>query len=577
VKANVGSQSAVEPKPGMRKADALVDDATGFEGAEQAMGFRFEIDEPVVPMRLSAFNGGDLHNIVYVFSDRALKIPELPQKFVQGKISGEKLFKNMTEPLPVKVLGGTIEDAEKMGYFKMPQYNRDPRPKNGDAYDLLSSDLLAVKTGELTHPFEAREKELLKIGERLGLRGEEVDKLIGEVISKERLAAAEAVKDAYKGMVLTVIKGDFPREVIAKQNLHFEAFDAKDLELAQVGNIEDNASPGKGLMAGGALALLCGVFLIRRQAVGAGAGGLLVMLCISIGVHDSAAAADDSKSVHLLISAMSEPETSEAAAATLVAMGDKALMDLIGEAVEGDDYNRRGWAIACLADIGSKGAVKSLTLVSDDADTPDLVKMWAGAALTRIRGVDAIKDLMRAAAQDSSKQGALVGLLLGMRAGAVRPLTTIMLTGETNADRQQATAWLGTLDQRLRGGIVKKVLGEALGYSVEQAGKGVPWEGGALYLPRTEWSAPQAWDMSRQLICWMLWAEENGKDELAKQVSNNLRDLSWRNGIGFRQGGSGIDWAKAFLKKAGRNDSAINAQTDTATVILIVQLLEFAG
>ena len=266
VKANVGSQSAVEPKPGMRKANALVDDVTGFEGAVQAMGFRFRIDKPVVPMRLSAFNEGDLHNIVYVFSDRSVKIPELPEDFVQGKISGEQLFKNMTEPLPVKVLGGTVEQAEQAGYFKMPQFNRDPRPKNGDAYDLLSSDLLAVKTGELTHPFEAREKELLKIGERLGLRGEEVDKLIGEVIAKERLAAAEAVKDAYRGMVLTVIEGDFPRDVIAKQNLHFEAFAAKDLKIAQAHDHNGNKSLGKTLIAGGTLALLFGVIFVRRKA-----------------------------------------------------------------------------------------------------------------------------------------------------------------------------------------------------------------------------------------------------------------------------------------------------------------------
>ena len=75
--------------------------ATGFEGAVQAMGFRFRIDEPVVPMRLSAFNGGELHNIVYVFSDQSVKIPELPEAFVKGKISGEQLYKNMTEPLPV--------------------------------------------------------------------------------------------------------------------------------------------------------------------------------------------------------------------------------------------------------------------------------------------------------------------------------------------------------------------------------------------------------------------------------------------------------------------------------------------
>ncbi len=263
VKANVGSQSAVEPKPGMRKANALVDDATGFEGAVQAMGFRFKIEQPVVPMRLSAFNEGKLHNIVYVFSDQSVKIPELPEKFVKGKISGEQLLKNMTEPLPVKVLGGTLEDAERAGYFKMPQYNRDPRPKNGDAYDLFSSDLLAVKTGELTHPFEAREKELLKIGERLGLRGEEVDKMIGEVISKERLAAAEAVKDAFSGMVLTVIEGDFPRDVIAKQNLHFEPFAAKDLAI--VGEGASDPKTGRALMAASAAVLLFGLLLARRN------------------------------------------------------------------------------------------------------------------------------------------------------------------------------------------------------------------------------------------------------------------------------------------------------------------------
>ena len=99
---------------------------------------------------------------------------------------------------------------------------------------------------------------------------------------------------------------------------------------------------------------------------------------------------------------------------------------------------------------------------------------------------------------------------------------------------------------------MKKVLGDALSYSKKRADKGVPWEGGALYLPRTEWSAREAWDMSRQLICWMLWAEENGKGDLARQVSNNLRDLSWRNGIGFRQGGSGKDWARG-VGKEGRS------------------------
>jgi HEAT repeat protein len=250
---------------------------------------------------------------------------------------------------------------------------------------------------------------------------------------------------------------------------------------------------------------------------------------------------------------------------------------LIGEAVEGNDYNRRGWAIACLADIGSKEAVQSLTRIMDDSDTPDLVKMWSGAALTRIRGVDAIKDLMLAAAKDPSRKQALAGLLLGMRAGAVRPLTTIMLTGETNQERQQATAWLGTLDQRLRGGIVRKVLNDALAYSAGQAKEGVPWAGGALYLPRSAWTTREAWDMTRNLLCWLVWSEEHGKKDIATQLQNNLRDLSWRNGVGFRQGGSGRDWARALLKKRALDTSAINDQTPYQAVILIVQLLSFSA
>ena len=35
-----------------------------FDGHVQAMGFRFGVDELVVPMRLSAFNEGSLRNIV---------------------------------------------------------------------------------------------------------------------------------------------------------------------------------------------------------------------------------------------------------------------------------------------------------------------------------------------------------------------------------------------------------------------------------------------------------------------------------------------------------------------------------
>jgi hypothetical protein len=80
---------------------------------------------------------------------------------------------------------------------------------------------LAVKNGRLSHPFEEDEKMLLRIGENFGLRGPEIDKLNLAALDKER---EKAVKDALgdlKKMTMTVIDGDFPREVVGAQNLIF--------------------------------------------------------------------------------------------------------------------------------------------------------------------------------------------------------------------------------------------------------------------------------------------------------------------------------------------------------------------
>ena len=81
---------------------------------------------------------------------------------------------------------------------------------------------------------------LLRIGEHFGLRGPEIDKLNLAALDAQR---QQAVKDALadvKQMTITVIDGDFPREVVGAQNLIFgeyrmparrnsaEFYDAKD-------------------------------------------------------------------------------------------------------------------------------------------------------------------------------------------------------------------------------------------------------------------------------------------------------------------------------------------------------------
>ena len=235
VKTKVGQKKGVDPKPGMRKVNSSL----------PAMGFRFKVKQLVVPMRLSTFNEGDLHNIVYLLSDKPLKIRSVPEEYVVRQIPGEQLLKNVIDPLPLRIIGGTIKDLQPFQKQNLKQ-RRDPAPHNGAAKDLFAADLLAVKEGRLTHPHEEVEKMLLAVGERLGLRGPEIDKLNEASLKTEREETVKQGLEDLKGMTLSVIDGSFPREVLASRNLTFspykmpgrrnkrEFYDAKTLKPAPV-------------------------------------------------------------------------------------------------------------------------------------------------------------------------------------------------------------------------------------------------------------------------------------------------------------------------------------------------------
>jgi hypothetical protein len=238
-KAKVGGKANVDPKPRMKGVDTKLPSGSAFDGHVQAMAFRFKTDKLVLPMRLSAYNEGELHNIIYLITDGPRKIRSIPEEYVVRQLTGEDLFRNVTQPLPLRIIGGTEADIQDWQRQSLPQ-QRDPTPHNGLAKELFASDLLAIKNGRLSHPFEEDEKMLLRIGENFGLRGPEIDKLNLAALDKER---EKAVKDALadvKKMTLTVIDGDFPREVVGAQNLIFgeyrmparrnsaEFYDAKD-------------------------------------------------------------------------------------------------------------------------------------------------------------------------------------------------------------------------------------------------------------------------------------------------------------------------------------------------------------
>lgn len=223
IKTKVGKKDGVNPRPGMRGVNSKLPSGATFNGHVQAMGFRFKSDRLVVPMRLSAFNPGQLRNVVYILTDGPRRILDIPKRYVMRQISGKELYNNVTKPLPLRVIGGTYKDLQPWQKQNLKS-QRNPVPHNGKAKELFASDLLAVRSGRLANPVEDKEKSLLAIGERLGLRGHQIDQMHDQVLDKERKQAEKKALHLLKKMTLTVVDGDFDRQVIARDNLTFARY-----------------------------------------------------------------------------------------------------------------------------------------------------------------------------------------------------------------------------------------------------------------------------------------------------------------------------------------------------------------
>ncbi|MEM7456277.1 MAG: DUF2330 domain-containing protein [Planctomycetota bacterium] len=225
VKTKVSARDAIEPRPGQREANPGMPAGSSFEGHVQGLAFRFRTDELVVPMRLSAFNEGDTRNVVYLLTDAGKRIRNIPEEYVRRQITGNQLVSNITEPLPLRVFGGTIEEIPERRMQALAE-QRDPEPENGIAAQMFVSDLLASQLDageELLLDLESSEKDLVLINERLELRGAEVDNLIVDAMST-RFEKDEAALEQLRSMTLTVVDGDFPRAILASQNLRFDNF-----------------------------------------------------------------------------------------------------------------------------------------------------------------------------------------------------------------------------------------------------------------------------------------------------------------------------------------------------------------
>jgi hypothetical protein len=101
---------------------------------------------------------------------------------------------------------------------------RNPAPHNGVAKHLFASDIIATNVEGYSLPHEETEKELLRIGEHFGLRGPEIDKVMEQVSREQSEKFVAESLPVLKDLTLTVVDGDFPRQVIASQNLKFSNF-----------------------------------------------------------------------------------------------------------------------------------------------------------------------------------------------------------------------------------------------------------------------------------------------------------------------------------------------------------------
>ena len=226
VKARVGAKVGVQPKPGMRRVDSSIPKGTGFDGAVQAMGFRFKSKKLVVPMRLSAFNPGERRNIVYLLTERPKRLLGLDRSSVVRQVSGKDMARNVSSQLPVRVMDGSVREVKKHHLEHLRQ-RRDPDKYLAVARELFASDLRAVYDGKLIHEHEKLEKKLLNISEELGLRGKEMDRQHKLVVDEKADIIYEKTIKMLKRMTMTVIDAEFPAKFVADDNLYFADYRMK--------------------------------------------------------------------------------------------------------------------------------------------------------------------------------------------------------------------------------------------------------------------------------------------------------------------------------------------------------------
>jgi hypothetical protein len=570
VKTRVAGKQGVSPRPGMRKAKPRFPRGGTFRGAVQAMGFRFRTRRLVVPMRLSAFNKGKLRNVVYLLTDGPRRIRHIPASFVRRQVAGTVLYRNVTDLLPLRVYGGKPSQIRKYRW-RWIQRRRNPVPHNGLAKVLFASDLLAVRRKRLSLPHEEKKKVFLRIGERLLLRGKKLDRLHRMALADARQRTVSLALRDLRLMTMTVVDGDFPRQILARENLTFSDYYMRAAKNKR--KLYDATRLGAGLHSGGILTRWRGPKYARKwipkQANKARPPLRLRRL-------------SRKKRITRLLRQFRNAKLAGIAATKLAKMGTPAIPYVWAEVVEQQPMVPRGWALVTLADMGETSVGKRLVKVYDNSKNPPLVRTWAAAARIRLvsslselrslssltyrfppamrpfrltfsrfingKGVK-VKDLLAMASQNYSLRRLVAPTVLSRGS---KPLLRLLVRAKDNRVRRLAAAYLATMARKKPRAMARSVIRL---YRFVPNAKRVPWDGGALFVPWVQWKKGEAQKLVGHLLAWMVWSNERAKSAYQKQIHNNIRSLSLARIAGYRSPGwrqaSVTQWIEIWGKAMG--------------------------
>ncbi|MEO8497634.1 MAG: HEAT repeat domain-containing protein, partial [Planctomycetota bacterium] len=437
-----------------------------------------------------------------------------------------------------------------------------------------------------------------KINEALELRGAEIDAEVRRQVHRARATIVRAALKSIDDMTLTVIDGDFPREVLARENLTFaeyhmplERSDRKYYDANKLGQAEPVAGslysgddqpreapqlaaarqvgnkraqwPWLILAVGAAMTGGLAAFDLptrhRRAIVGGSVLIIVLTSLLAVGNSDEKIPA-----LNLLVNRLGNPDTAEQAAEHLTQLGERAVPALIKQS-RSQEIITQGWAIVCLGRIGSEDAKRHLERLRSSESIPPLVQTWAAAAMIAaasttkeleelsqlVNGQPALsRPLMLAFQKQVRKQegvDAFETTLLAASRSAVLAKSLapeIMSAGPERLVREMLRS--DNLDVRRTAAGYVASLGQqpdnarSVSSSIVAAlrfdptAEHSPWHNGPLFLPSIPWQTEDARALVGNLMRWHLWAHRHGEDEVRRQIDTNLQSVTLAGATGYQ-------------------------------------------